>query len=57
MVIDSTQKKWVIVNQERGIDGLQLNEGPIPKVDDYGVLVKIHAAALNYRDLMIPRVS
>jgi hypothetical protein len=57
MALPSLQKKWIIEGQARGIDELRFMEGPIPKVDDYGVLVKLHAAAMNYRDILIPSVS
>jgi NADPH:quinone reductase-like Zn-dependent oxidoreductase len=57
MIIPTTQKKWVIRGQEKGLDELHFTEGPIPKIDDYGVLVKLHAAAINYRDILIPSVS
>ncbi len=53
----STQKRWGILGQEKGFDELQFAEGPIPIVDDYGVLVKLHAAGLNYRDIAIPKAS
>ena len=36
-----------------GIDGLKLNERPMPKIGPRQVLVRIHAASLNYRDVMI----
>ncbi|KAJ4861333.1 zinc-binding dehydrogenase domain-containing protein [Trichoderma breve] len=55
MALPSTQKKWVIMGQEKGYDELNFTDGPIPSVGDYGVLVKLHAASLNYRDHMIPK--
>ena len=57
MTLPSTQKKWIIKGQEKGLDEFELVEGPIPAIDDYGVLVKLHAAALNHRELLIPTVS
>ncbi len=39
------------MHQGRGFDGIQLIEDAIPRVHDYGVLVKIHAAAVNPREL------
>lgn len=57
MALPSTQKKWVITGQEKGYDELNFTDGPIPTVGDHGVLVKLHAASLNYRDHMIPKVS
>jgi len=39
-----------------GFDSLKLNEkAAVPEVSDYEVLVKLHAASLNYRDLIIPK--
>ncbi|WP_219836910.1 alcohol dehydrogenase catalytic domain-containing protein [Paenibacillus sp. R14(2021)] len=32
------------------LDGLQLNTEEIPEVASYEVLVKLHAASLNYKD-------
>lgn len=36
-----------------GIDGLKLNEFPIPEPESNQILVKITAASLNYRDLLV----
>lgn len=39
-------------------DALNFNkEFQLPQVGDHDVLVKFHAASLNYRDLIIPLVS
>jgi NADPH:quinone reductase-like Zn-dependent oxidoreductase len=57
MALPSSQKKWIINGTTQGLDEFQLTEGVVPEVDDYGVLVKLHAAALNYRDILIPTVS
>lgn len=43
----------VIEIQQFGIDNLALVEREIPKVKESEVLVKFHAASLNYRDLMM----
>ncbi|KAI0887026.1 NAD(P)-binding protein [Annulohypoxylon maeteangense] len=51
----STTKQWVVTGTEKGFDELQFTEAPIPQVGENEVLVKIHAASLNYRDLMIPK--
>ncbi|PWY88269.1 GroES-like protein [Aspergillus heteromorphus CBS 117.55] len=45
-------KQW-IVQGKKGIDSLELQEVPIPSPEDYEVLVKFHAASLNYRDIVI----
>jgi NADPH:quinone reductase-like Zn-dependent oxidoreductase len=49
-------KQWVVTDNEHGFDGLKLQDAPLPKVGDNDVLIKIHAASLNYRDLAIARV-
>ncbi|KAI1139366.1 NAD(P)-binding protein [Hypoxylon sp. FL0543] len=51
----TTTKQWTVSGTDKGFDGLGLNEAPIPKVGDNDVLVKLHAASLNYRDLIIPK--
>ncbi|PON26972.1 menadione-induced gene-6 [Trichoderma gamsii] len=53
MALPTVQKKWIIQGGQKGLEEIQLIEGPIPKVDDYGVLVKLHAAGLNPRDFGI----
>ncbi|KAK6820426.1 hypothetical protein RU639_007602 [Aspergillus parasiticus] len=45
-------KQWVL-SGTCGIDSLQLQDVPIPDPGDYEVLVKFHAASLNFRDIMI----
>lgn len=48
---------WVL-NTQTGIDGLTFIEQlPLPPIKEDEVLVKIHAASLNYRDLVITKVS
>jgi NADPH:quinone reductase-like Zn-dependent oxidoreductase len=49
-------KQWVVVDKENGFDSLNFKEGPVPKCGDNEVLVKLRAASLNYRDLIIPKV-
>ena len=56
MELPKTQKKWVISGTTKEIDEWQLVDGPVPTIDSYSVLVKMHAAAINFRDLMIARV-
>lgn len=50
-------QQWTVLDKENGFDGLTFGESPVPKVGDNDVLVKLHAASLNYRDLIIPQVS
>lgn len=49
-------KQWTVLNKDNDFDGLSYGDAPIPKVGDNDVLVKLHAASLNYRDLIIPKV-
>ncbi|KAH9810497.1 zinc-type alcohol dehydrogenase-like protein [Teratosphaeria destructans] len=50
-----TQKQWTVA-ERIGFDGLKLDEkAPVPAVGDKDVLVKFHAASLNYRDLIISK--
>jgi NADPH:quinone reductase-like Zn-dependent oxidoreductase len=50
-----TTKAWTIQGFN-GFNSLKLNEKvAVPEVSDYEVLVKFHAASLNYRDLIIPK--
>ncbi|KAI0838465.1 NAD(P)-binding protein [Hypoxylon sp. FL0890] len=51
----TTTKQWTVSGTDKDFDGLSLNEGPVPKVGENDVLVKLHAASLNYRDLIIPK--
>ncbi|KAJ5778181.1 Polyketide synthase enoylreductase [Penicillium odoratum] len=50
-----TTKQWVIENKDNDFDGLVCKEVPIPPVGEFEVLVKLNAASLNYRDLIIPK--
>ena len=53
--IPKTAKAWTVHGTD-GFEGLKFNgEAAIPEISDYEVLVKIHAASLNYRDLIIPK--
>lgn len=52
----SNQKQWVIASKDKDLDGLQLVDAEVPKCGENEVLVKMHAASLNYRDLAIPKV-
>lgn len=51
----SSTKQWSVTGTDKDFDGLVFNEAPLPKVGDNDVLVKLHAASLNYRDLIIPK--
>lgn len=53
----STVKQWTITSTEKGFDGLEFGEAQLPKVGENDVVVKIQGASLNYRDLIIPKVS
>ncbi|KAK9418890.1 hypothetical protein SUNI508_07662 [Seiridium unicorne] len=55
MAAPSTIKQWVIKGTENDFDGLKYEDASVPKVGDNEVLVKLHAASLNYRDLIIPK--
>lgn len=52
----ASQKQWTVLNKDNGFDGLTFGDAPIPKVGENEVLVKFHAASLNFRDLIIPQV-
>jgi hypothetical protein len=48
-------KQWVL-EKSKGIEGLTLEDVPVPEVGERDVLVKLHAVSLNYRDVMIATV-
>ncbi|KAF4631911.1 hypothetical protein G7Y89_g6214 [Cudoniella acicularis] len=53
--LPKTTKVWT-VEGTNGFDSLKFNkEAPIPAFSDNEVLIKFHAASLNYRDLIIPK--
>lgn len=52
----TSQKQWTVLNKDNDFDGLTFGDAPIPKVGENEVLVKFHAASLNFRDLIIPKV-
>ncbi|RDL30710.1 alcohol dehydrogenase [Venustampulla echinocandica] len=53
--IPTTTKSWTVLGTD-GFDSLKFSKDtPLPAVSDYEVLVKFHAASLNYRDLIIPK--
>ncbi|KAL6710200.1 hypothetical protein ACN47E_009146 [Coniothyrium glycines] len=50
----TTTKAWK-VEGKNGFDSLKFHEdAKVPEIGDKDVLLKIHAASLNYRDLIIP---
>jgi NADPH:quinone reductase-like Zn-dependent oxidoreductase len=56
MAAPSQIKQWVVTDNKHEFDGLKLQDAPLPQVGDNDVLIKVHAASLNYRDLAIARV-
>lgn len=53
--VPKTTAAWTVSALD-GFDSLKLDrEVPIPELSDNEVLVKFHAASLNYRDLIIPQ--
>ena len=53
-----TQTSAWVLNDQHGIDSLQLvGDHPIRTLNDDEVLVKINAASLNYRDIVIAKVG
>ncbi len=48
-----TMKRWVLTPATGGGRELKLQEAPIPEPGPGQVRVKVHAAALNYRDLLV----
>lgn len=53
----SNTRQWV-VHETKGFDGLQLQpNASVPKLDPNEVLVRMHCASLNYRDLIIAKGS
>ncbi|KAI0179696.1 NAD(P)-binding protein [Hypoxylon sp. FL1284] len=51
----ASMKQWSVTGSQKGFDGLEYVDAPVPKVGDNDVLVKLHASSLNYRDLIIPK--
>ena len=56
MATPSSQKQWLVQGKDKGFEGVVLQHAPVPKVGEHDVLVKLHGASLNYRDLIIPKV-
>ncbi len=59
MSLPTTQKQWLnerVTNDS--FDGLVYQDAaPLPRVGDTEVLVKLSGASLDFRNLIIPRVS
>ncbi|QMW31671.1 hypothetical protein G4B84_007052 [Aspergillus flavus NRRL3357] len=54
LICETGRDDWAwVLSGTCGIDSLQLQDVPIPDPGDYEVLVKFHAASLNFRDIMI----
>ncbi len=45
--------RYFCIEKDLGIDALQLGEKPVPRPGPMEVLVRLRAASLNYRDLLI----
>ncbi|EJP69648.1 Zinc-type alcohol dehydrogenase-like protein [Beauveria bassiana] len=54
--IPKTTKQWNVTSQDGqgGFNVLKLSNAPVPELGASQVLVKLQAASLNYRDLIIP---
>ncbi|OKL55562.1 hypothetical protein UA08_09139 [Talaromyces atroroseus] len=50
-----TMKQWTIAHPDKDFSGMSLVEAPLPKVGNHEVMVKVQAAALNYRDCAIAK--
>jgi NADPH:quinone reductase-like Zn-dependent oxidoreductase len=55
MSFPKTTESWT-VEDKGSFDALKLKEVTIPELSDNEVLVKMHAASLNFRDLIIALV-
>jgi hypothetical protein len=55
MSIPSSAKAWVITNTKDGVNALKQETRPVQQPGSKEVLVKMKAASLNYRDLIIPQ--
>lgn len=51
-----TTKQWIVSRNDKVFDGLKRHEVMVPQVGETEVLVKLNAAALNHRDLVIAKV-
>jgi len=55
MALPTKMKQWIVEGVGKDFETLKCAEAEVPKVGENEVLVKIRAASLNYRDLIIPR--
>ena len=56
-MLEGTYKQWTPQGQN-GLDSLVASVGSLPKeLGEHDVLVKIHAASLNFRDIVLAKVS
>ena len=55
MILPTKMDQWVL-RDTNGFSSLKLEQSDIPEVGESDVLIKFHAASLNYRDLMIAKV-
>lgn len=53
----NTFKQWIL-RDANGLESLHLSSATIPStIGDYDVLVNLHFASLNYRDILIAQAS
>lgn len=57
MTVPSSNKQWIVTGKDKDFDGLQTKDAKVEGLGDHDVLVKLRGASLNYRDLIIPKVS
>ncbi|KAJ5132076.1 zinc-binding alcohol dehydrogenase-like protein [Penicillium atrosanguineum] len=48
----SNTRAWIL-KEQNGIDSLEIIDQALPEIGDFDVLVKLHAASLNYRDIVL----
>lgn len=53
MTLPKQTKAWVSKSISDGLDALEQKTIDIPELGPNDVLVKVHAATLNYRDIML----
>jgi len=55
-MVPTSARQWHVAGTS-GFQDLKLQEAPIPKVGELDVLVQFKYVSLNYRDLLISKVS